>query len=294
MSNRLEEIKSRILSISDLPTLPTVATEVMSLADDPDTSINDLVEVIHNDPSITGKILRIANSAFYGMRQKIDTISRALVVLGMNEVNNLVTSISVFSAFPQSSDKESFNREKFWEHCAVTGEVSKAISNRLGLKAMGVAFTSGLLHDIGKIILDQYFHDEFMDAFSMSKARDIPLFEAEREIFGVNHSQIGGWLGEKWRLPPNLIDAITFHHKPMRSLNHKITTSIVSLANIFSKASDNSFSGEELKIILTDTEAWKILERELPAILSIDIERFTFELEEYSRNAKEFLKIVTG
>ncbi|PID26864.1 MAG: hypothetical protein CR982_08035 [Candidatus Cloacimonadota bacterium] len=294
MSNRLEEIKNRILSIDDLPTLPSVATEVMKLTQDPDTSLNDLVEVILNDPSITTKILKIANSAFYGMRSKIDTIRRALVVLGMNEVGSLVATISVFSTFPIRSNYETFDRKKFWEHCSVTGEIAKAISQKLGLKLGGVAFTAGLLHDIGKIILDQYFHDQFLEAYMASVDNGTPLIEEERRVFGVTHEQVGGWLGEKWKLPQNLIDPILYHHKPIRSFENKTLTAIISLSNIFAKACDESFGGEHLKIIISDTSAWKILLREIPDIQNIDLEKFTFELFEYSKNAKDFVEVVAG
>lgn len=294
MKLSLEKIKQRILSIKELPTLPTVAMEVMALTSNPDSAINDIVNVIQNDPSITTKILKIANSSFYGMRQRIDTINRALVILGMNEVNNLVTSVAVFKTFPVKTDKPTFDRLKFWEHCAVTGEVAKAMSVKMGMKLMGTVFTAGLLHDIGKIILDEYFHDEFNTAYELSYEKKIPLYEAEKEIFGVTHPQIGGWVAEKWKLPNNLIDAIMYHHKPVRSLNHKVLTSIVSIANIFSKAADSAFSGEELGVVMGETEAWKIMTREYPKIKNIDLEKFTFELEEYAQNAREFMSIVSA
>ena len=292
MQTNLEKIKSRIMSISELPTLPTVVMEVMSLTQDPDSSISDIVKVIHNDPSITSKVLKVANSAFYGMRQKIDSINRALVVLGMNEVNSLVTSISVFKTFPIEVDKATFDRMAFWEHCAVTGEIAKALSSKLGMKIMGEVFTAGLLHDIGKIILDQYFHDEFMEAVDVSYEDEIPLFEAEKQVFGVTHSQIGGWVGEKWKLPRNLVDSILYHHKPARSISFKVLTSIVSLANMFSKMLDDSFASKEIKSQITATVAWKILENEMPQINNIDFDKFIVDLEVLVDNAKEFISIV--
>jgi len=292
MKSKLEKVKDKILQIRDLPTLPTVAMEVARLTRNPDSSINDIVKVIQNDPSITAKILKISNSAFYGMRQKIDTINRALVILGMGEVNNLVTSISIFKTFPIDTEFKTFDRKEFWEHCAITGEVAKAISLKLGKKMMSEVFTAGLLHDIGKIILDEYFHDEFARSFQLSKEKNIPMIDAEKEILGVNHAQIGGWIAEKWRLPSNLIDPIIYHHKPRRSFNHKVLTSLVNLANTFSKATDKSFGGGDLKLILQDTDAWKILVEDSPKLKNIDLEKFTFQLEELVENATEFINIV--
>jgi len=292
MQTSMDKIKDLILSIKDLPTLPTVAMEVMALTQDPDSSMADIVTVVQNDPAITTKILRIANSAFYGMRQKIDSINRALVVLGMNEVNNLITSISVFKTFPITSDSPSFDREKFWEHCALTGEIAKNISVKLGMKIMSEVFTAGLLHDVGKIIMDQYFHDDFNKALEISFSQNIPLYEAEKQVFGVNHSQIGGWVAEKWKLPRNLTDSILYHHKPERSMNYKLLTAIVDVANTFAKIADFSFSGERVQVIIEETAAWQIIKAEIPAVSNIDLAKFTFELEDMALNAKDFISIV--
>lgn len=292
MQTNLDKIKDLILSIKDLPTLPTVAMQVMSLTQDPESSMSDIVTVIQNDPAITTKILRISNSAFYGMRQKIDSINRALVVLGMNEVNNLITSISVFKTFPISHDKPSFDREKFWEHCALTGEIAKNISVKLGMKIMSEVFTAGLLHDVGKIIMDQYFHDQFTEALELSYSQKIPLYDAEKQVFGVNHAQIGGWIAERWKLPRNLTDSILYHHKPDRSMNYKLLTAIVDIANTFSKIADCSFSGEQVQVVIEETTAWSLISAEIPAVNNIDLAKFTFELENMAINAKDFISVV--
>lgn len=292
MQTSLDKIKDLILSIKDLPTLPTVAMQVMSLTQDPESSMSDIVAVIQNDPAITTKILRIANSAFYGMRQKIDSINRALVVLGMNEVNNLITSISVFKTFPISHDKPTFDRESFWEHCALTGEIAKNISVKLGMKVMSEVFTAGLLHDVGKIIMDQYFHDQFSEALEISYHQKIPLYEAEKQVFGVNHAQIGGWVAERWKLPRNLTDSILYHHKPDRSMNYKLLTAIVDIANTFSKIADCSFSGEQVQVVIEETSAWNLIKAEIPAVSNIDLAKFTFELENMAANAKDFISVV--
>lgn len=293
MATNLDKIKKRILSIENLPTLPTVAMEVMSLVRNPDSSMADIVKVIQNDPSITTKILKIANSAFYGMRQRIDTINRALVVLGTNEISNLVTSIAVFKTFPVNPDKPSFDRKKFWSHCALSGEIAKSISIKLGMKTMSEVFTAGLLHDIGKIILDQYFHDDFIEALDLSYSQKLPLYETEKSQFGVTHAQIGGWVSERWKLPRNLIDCILYHHKPARSLNNKVITAIICIANEFSKVADEAFSGEEVMVVVEDMVAWKILQKEMIQVKKLDITRFTFELEEMIQNAREFIDIVS-
>jgi len=289
METGIDKFKKKIKSVNDLPTLPTVAMEVMKLVNDPESSMMDIVDVIQQDPALTTKILKISNSAFYGMRQRIDSVNRALVVLGMSEINNLVTSISIFNTFPIDPELVTFDREKFWLHCAVTGEIAKAISVKLGMKIYSEVFTAGLLHDIGKIIFDHLFHDEFSEALEISYFDKEPLYDAEKKVFETNHMQVGAFIGETWKLPKNLIDVMLYHHTPKKAQNNRIIVAIISLANQLSKASDSSFSGEELNLCITETDAWKIIQNEIPNIEEIDIERFTFELAELVENAKNFI-----
>lgn len=291
METGIDKFKKKIKSVNDLPTLPTVAMEVMKLVNDKESSMMDIVDVIQQDPSLTTKILKIANSAFYGMRQRIDSVNRALVVLGMTEINNLVTSISIFNTFPIDPELVSFDREKFWLHCAVTGEIAKAISVKLGMKIYSEVFTAGLLHDIGKIIFDHLFHDEFAEVLEKSYFEKIPIYEAEKQIFETNHMQVGAFIGETWRLPRNLIDVMLYHHSPAKAQSNKIMVAIIDLANQLSKASDSSFSGEVLNVVITETKAWKIISKEISNIGEIDMERFTFELEDLVQNAKNFINI---
>ncbi len=291
METGIDKFKKKIKSVNDLPTLPTVAMEVMKLVNDKESSMMDIVDVIQQDPSLTTKILKIANSAFYGMRQRIDSVNRALVVLGMTEINNLVTSISIFNTFPIDPELVSFDREKFWLHCAVTGEIAKAISVKLGMKIYSEVFTAGLLHDIGKIIFDHLFHDEFAEVLEKSYFEKIPIYEAEKQIFETNHMQVGAFIGETWRLPRNLIDVMLYHHSPAKAQSNRIMVAIIDLANQLSKASDSSFSGEVLNVVITETKAWKIISKEISNIGEIDMERFTFELEDLVENAKNFINI---
>ncbi len=292
MRTSLDNIKEKILAIQELPTLPTIAMEVSALTHDPNSSMRDIVAVIQNDPAITGKILKIANSAFYGMRQRIDSVTRALVILGTNEINNLVTSIAVFDAFPISPQTKVFNRRIFWEHCILTGEIAKSISLKLNMNVIGEIFTAGLLHDIGKIILDQYFHEDFMEACKMSEKDGIHLYAAEKQIFQVTHSQIGGWLSEKWKLPKKIIDVIYYHHKPLRSLNYKSFTSIINIANYLAKIASGTLHENDLKTYITESIAWQILEREIPVVSRLDLEEFIDELAKLTENAKEFMSVV--
>jgi putative nucleotidyltransferase with HDIG domain len=290
---KFEQIKQQILSIGDLPTLPHVALEVSRLANAPTSGMSDLVRIIHNDPALTTKVLKIANSAFYGMPKRIESLNMALVVLGMKEINHLVTSICIFKAFPVVPGSPTFDRERFWEHSAGCGEIAKVIAHKLSIRVHGVEFTAGLLHDIGKIILDQYFHDDFLEALERSHAENVPMVVAEERVLGVSHTHIGAWLSQTWNLPANLVDAIIYHHDPMDSKDHNTLCSLIHISNTFCKELGIGFSGDQATISLDTDPAWSALKSVNPQIEEIDIGQFLGELEAGVERAREFVRIAS-
>jgi putative nucleotidyltransferase with HDIG domain len=288
---RLQEIKDRVIASGDLPTLPIIALEVSRLANSPLTGMSDIVRIIRNDPPLTAKILRVANSAFYGMPRRIESLNMALVVLGMRELNNLVTCITVLKTFPAGQSGSKFDRRAFWEHSAGCGEIARVIATRLHLRLHGVEFTAGLLHDVGKIILDQYFHSEFMQAIQLADQDHISLVDAERRVLGADHAEMGAWLAERWSLPPSIVEAIRFHHQPQLSPEQPTLTAVVRLADVFTKALLDSSRRVALNEELARDPAWDVLARQNPEIISLDVVRFAEELEENLERAREFIRL---
>jgi putative nucleotidyltransferase with HDIG domain len=292
-TEKFERIKQQILSIGDLPTLPHVAIEVSRLANSSTSGMSDLVRIIHNDPALTTKVLKIANSAFYGMPKRIESLNMALVVLGMKEINHLVTSICVFKAFPVVPGRPTFDREQFWEHSAGCGEIAKVIAHKLSIRVHGVEFTAGLLHDVGKIILDQYFHDEFLEALDISYSENIPMVDAEERILGVSHTHIGAWLSQMWNLPANLVDAIVYHHNPMESRDNNTLCSLIHIADSFCKELGIGFSGDQVTLSSDSDPAWSNLKSVNPQIGEANIGQFLVELEAGVERAREFVRIAS-
>jgi putative nucleotidyltransferase with HDIG domain len=288
---KFENVKQKILEIGDLPTLPTVAIEVSRLANSLSSGISDIVRIIHNDPALTTKVLKIANSAFYGMAKRIESLNMALVVLGMKEINSLVTSICVFKAFPVVPGRTTFDRQRFWEHSAGCGEIAKVIAHKLSIRVFAVEFTAGLLHDIGKIVMEQYFHDEFVRALEIVEQEQIPEIEAEERVLGVGHAQLGGWLATVWNLPQNIVDAITYHHDPLQSKEHQNLCSLVHLADDFCNTTGIGISRYESEGSFEDDPAWKVLQLDNPQIGEINVEQFTSELEDGVERAREFVRL---
>jgi putative nucleotidyltransferase with HDIG domain len=198
--------------IDDIPTLPAVAMEVNKLLEDYNTSIKQLSNTIEKDQSIVFKLLKLANSAFFGLRSKVSNVPHAITLLGFNTVRNAVISISLIDAFAGKKLVEGFDIKKFWTHSVAVAVTSKHLAERTGLKSTDQSFVGGLLHDMGKIVLASYFHDLIEEIWSLTKENNLTFYHAEKEKGIVDHAKIGGYLAEKWRLPECLSDSTKYHH----------------------------------------------------------------------------------
>ncbi len=290
---RLKQVKEQILAAGDLPTLPLIALQVSRLASNPLTGMSEIVRIIRNDPPLTAKILRVANSAFYGMPRRIESLNMALVVLGMRELNNLVTCITVLKTFPPAPGSQRFDRRAFWEHSAGCGEIARVIATRLHLKLHGVEFTAGLLHDVGKIVFEQHLHQDFMAAVNAAADENLTSVNAERKIIGVDHAEIGSWLAEVWNLPPSIVEAIRYHHQPAHAPEHAPLTAVVRLADLFTRTLLERSHRPSLNEELVRDPAWDTLAKQNPEIINLDVVRFAEELEENIERAREFIRLAS-
>lgn len=213
-----QRLKKVTQSIIGLPTLPAVVTQLIGLIDNPKTSARNVAQLISADQALTAKILKLANSAFYGFPREIATVDLAVVVLGFETVKNLGLSVSVLERFSSAGENTHFDRQKFWEHSIACGVAAKLLAEKLHYRSFsGEAFAAGILHDIGKLILSQYFSVDFKQIIDLMEQGDLYIGKAEEEILGVTHADVGGWLAQRWNLPDQLEDAITFHHAPGRA-----------------------------------------------------------------------------
>jgi len=226
-----EAILSTLNRTESLPTLPSVATHVLMIASDPDASASDLTNVIVNDPSLTSRLLKVVNSAFYGFRQKIGTVERAVILLGTGEIVALAFGLATAKLFNVSQLKGVYSPKSLWQHSMCTGLIAENLCKRFPeYKKLGV-FTAGLLHDFGKIVLIENFSDMYGKVHVEAKTHDLPLFELEEEKFGLNHAIIGEVLASNWNLPDALVQAIAFHHQPFSAPSHSQLAAIIGLAD---------------------------------------------------------------
>jgi len=212
-------------SIPDIPTLPDIVIEVNEMLQDYDTSIKKLSKIIEKDQAVVTKILRLVNSTFYGFRSRIRNIPHAVIVLGFNTIRNAVVSVSIIKTF---SGEKAFGRLEitdFWKHSIGVAVTSRYLSEQTRLDSPDDSFVVGLLHDIGKIVLAQYFTGLFCEVWKLVKEERLSFFEAEQKLIPVNHARVGGHLAKKWQFPVSLIDTITYHHairKSVANLNQLI------------------------------------------------------------------------
>lgn len=208
------EVVSVLNQIENLPTLPIVAQQILKLISSQNSNMSQIAKVITRDQAISARVIRLTNSAFYGFRNRIASIKHAIVILGLNTVKNLVLGISVVKAFEDSSRSPIFKRELFWLHTFATAQGAKLMAKYLNRSNEEDYFMAGLLHDIGILVIDQFFHHEFAEILKRSLQSNADFLTSERDVLGMSHGDVGCILAGKWNIPEFLIHTIKYHHNP--------------------------------------------------------------------------------
>lgn len=264
--------ESIIESIVTLPTIPSILADLNGAIADPDSSASDIAGIISRDPATTTKVLRLANSAYYGLRSKVSTIKHAVTMLGFNIIRNLVLTATVFDISSQNSISGLFERDMFWRHSLGVGVAAKVVAKEAFPNAAyrgDEFFVCGLLHDLGKIILGQYLQQKFEDALVLSRDESIPLYEAEKTTIGCDHSEVGGLLASRWSLSGEIIAAVGHHHAPLEvSAEQFEYAAVTHLADVITRVKEIGSGGGANPTL--DREVWdalKIDKRKIPAMI---------------------------
>ncbi|MDX9701408.1 MAG: HDOD domain-containing protein [Candidatus Auribacterota bacterium] len=286
METKQQKLVNLVAKISSLPTLPHVVTKLEKMLENPNVSAEEVNRVISSDQVLTAKILKLVNSAFYGFPGQISTVTHAVVILGFSTVQTIALSTSVFDLFEMESKAGRFDRRRFWEHSIATAVISKLIAQKYLPADPEKAFVAGLIHDIGKVILDQFLHVYLQCIMEEVYKDDILFVDAERRVMECGHDDMGAWLAEKWSLPIALREAIACHHQPAKAKEGKILASIVHLADIFARVK-NIGNGGDNHIPYLKQDAW-----ELTTLGESKMQEFYDEIDDAIEKADMFFSMV--
>jgi len=245
--------------IRELPTLPEIYDRLAAAADDPDSSVWDVEKIVRQDPALTGKLLRLVNSAFYGLRRPVSTVAQAVLVVGHDALKQMVLTTSVISLFRDNGSAPLPYRD-YWAHCVATAAAARQLALCLGEEHPEEFFVAGLLHDIGKLIHSEYLPELFNRALVVAKAERLPLVQAEREVMGLSHDETGGLLASRWKLAPAIQRAVASHHAPTLAANETVALHehVVHCADIISNGMGLGFGGSYRLPPLTPL-SWELL-----------------------------------
>jgi putative nucleotidyltransferase with HDIG domain len=268
--------------IEKMPSLPTSVAKILEVCNDPKASPADLNRIISVDPVLMGKVMKLINSAYYGLNQEITSLVRAIIMLGINTVKNLSLSTAVFGTSGKAIKSQALNMDGFWRHSLCVGVTAKLIATerKVDKKMLEEYFIGGLLHDIGKIPLNNRLSEDYVQVMALSDREVLPLYQAESQIFGMNHADVGGIIVDSWKLGYEIQDAVRYHHAPQSyEGEHKDLLYTVAMANNFANVTEIGFAGdrypEKLTPEITDYLQMSItyLEDEMEERVQAEIEK---------------------
>jgi len=239
-----------------LVSLPDVYIRLKAVLDDPNSNLADVAEVVGNDPAMTARLLRIVNSAYFGLGTEIDTVSRAVGLLGTQEVHDLVLAASVAQSFEGMSN-EVMDMHQFWQRsvtCAITGRELAALCNVLDGERL---FVAGLLRDIGHLYIYQLAAQKAQQAIELAKVQGAPLYKAERALLGIDYARVGADLMRQWQLPQSLWEPTQCHIEPATSEEYGLFTCLVHIAAQLTDAGEQEL-GIEVALAGVWTHAWEV------------------------------------
>lgn len=253
------DITSKIFSgITNLPTLPTVYSTISEAMEDTNINSEKIAKIISTDQASSFKILKVANSPFYGFHGKIDTISKAILYLGFHEIKNIIFALSVINFFSKDKLFIRFNPIDLWAHSIGVGIATRTVGSASGEKKLENYFLAGIFHDIGKLLFIEFAKEEYAKVLEIVERKNYQIKDAELEVLGVDHSKIGKLLAEKWKLPQSIQDAIYYHHTGTIAGTPDKLVASVHIGDIIARIMEMGYAGDNL-IPEPNGKVWEIL-----------------------------------
>lgn len=246
--------RTLLANSGQVPSLPLIYNEISAALHDPNCSALKIADVISKDTGMAGRLLRFANSSLFGFPSKLDTISQAIIVIGCQQIADLAMGTCVMRMFGGIS-RDLVNMDSFWRHSVACGITARILATHRRESNVERFFVTGLLHDIGRLIIYMKIPDQARATLVRCKSKGELLYEAEREILGFNHADMGGTLLESWKLPPSLVEGVFYHHHPLNAVHFRLEPALIHVADIIANSMQLGTSGEKFVPPLTP-EAW--------------------------------------
>lgn len=224
-------VRDILQRVGNLPPLPDTAVKLMNVINDPRSTIEEIVEVIRYDQAVTAEVLRLCNSAFFGMPRSIPSLNEAMLCLGTVKVLQLVMSVHTNAMLSRAQTGYGLPPGVLWRHSVAVALASSAVAQRIHQPNVNLVFTAGLLHDIGKVVLNEYVAEEFLEIVRRVREEKQSFSEAEHAVLGYSHQEIGEKIAEMWKLPETITRCIRYHHEPWALSEPDTLVDTVYLAN---------------------------------------------------------------
>lgn len=265
---------------TQVSSLSTIYTRLNEAINSPKASMLDIGKIIRDDPGLTARLLRIVNSAFYSFPSKIDTVTRAVVIVGLQQVRDLTMATSIVNLF-KGIPEHLVSMESFWRHSIACGVAARILATYRRETNVERFFVAGMLHDIGRVIINTKIPDQARETILRCESSGELLYMVEREVIGFDHAAVGQALLQSWNLPHSLQEVVAYHHNPCGARRFPIETAIIHVADIIAHAMQFGTSGERFVPPL-DEEAWKSIG--LPeSILSPTLDQLDRQLADVAR-----------
>jgi putative nucleotidyltransferase with HDIG domain len=253
------EIMGKImLKVSSFPSMPQAGVKVMGLIQQKDIAIDDIVQVMRHDPGLTANVLKLANSAYFGIPSKVKSLKHAVMLLGLKRFTQIVVAACVNDHMDSAVEGYNIPPGELWRHSIAVSSTAEALGKFKKNLATEDAFTPALLHDLGKLVLGTFVKEEF-DNIQKIAAQGVPFEVAENMVLGTDHAEIGAQILANWSFPSDIIEAVRWHHNPERIKNSKLQTEIVYLSNLLCESCDDGES-MEIKPVMPSTVVLERLE----------------------------------
>jgi len=289
-----DEYRQKVFALINLPTLPVIATEILRIIHEDKLSVNQMLPIIERDPPLAMKILKFANSSYYGLQEKVRSLRHAMVVIGMRQLSELSMAFSVIKIFDQGDGQRNLPWKSFWEHSAACGHIAQLLVEMLNIRIVNSPYSLGLLHDIGKLVMYRVNSLEYADAYNFAIREKCTSYVAEKEVIGLTHAEVGMWIAERWELPRSLITGIGYHHEPSQVAEPDLalSTALTQLADLVCNFNSIMFGTGYVRSIPRDEEGWAIIKNQCNLMDDLDFEHFVMSIEDEISTINEMIKIV--